>query len=326
MLVQENFDRGSQGRGDQDIQIEIPARVECQFSVSGRELTLSFTGGSRPRVSFPGHPTLPAFYLTRAFYNQSLCRISLENQDIVVDYTQDPDEHLEASADKVAQKAALLKDWNHDHVVAMLVVMDMLTKSTRRTINGYYKIQKAAVIETDCDPSDQFCERSRCSVETDYESASIDVPDGASDEEVQRAIDQACRAREAEIIGDYDEVSVTWSTSGGSSYTTVSAGSGDCLATSASGSMACFVVTAVYGQSDVLDTYYAFRDQVLMKSVIGRWLIRRYYQIGPSLAACCLRYSAIRGVARLVLGGLHRLLRAGGIHPVTPSTSRRGSV
>ncbi|WP_435008046.1 CFI-box-CTERM domain-containing protein [Tundrisphaera lichenicola] len=323
-LVQENFPRGSAGPGDQDILIEIPARVECQFAIDGAQLTLSFTGGSRPRVSFPGHPTLPALYLNGVFYNQSLCRITLESQEIVVDYTQDPDSHLKAVSDKMALKASTLKDWNHDHVVAMLVVMDMLTKSTRRTINGYYKIQKAKVVETNCDPEDQFCESSRCMVETEYEEERLEVADNATDEQVQQAIDEACRIRRGQIVdGDFDEVAVTWSSSGGTDMTTVTAGSGNCLAyaTPDTTVATCFVVTAVYGQSDVLDTYYAFRDQVLLKSAVGRWLVRRYYQVGPCLAGFCRRYGVVKAAARFLLGGFHCLLRAAGIQP-TNSASR----
>lgn len=68
---------------------------------------------------------------------------------------------------------------------------------------------------------------------------------------------------------------------------------------------ACFLATAAYGEgAPELAAFRAFRDAVLLQSVLGRALVRNYYRTGPYLAWPFARSSILRAPLR---GGLERL-------------------
>jgi len=72
----------------------------------------------------------------------------------------------------------------------------------------------------------------------------------------------------------------------------------------------CFVATAVYGGENSIEVLFfrAFRDEVLVKSYLGRFLIMLYYKVGPFAAwfigrmpvAKCLARGLLNRVAGLI--------------------------
>jgi len=76
----------------------------------------------------------------------------------------------------------------------------------------------------------------------------------------------------------------------------------------------CFVATAAYGgdydHPDVQQLRW-FRDHVLSYAPGGRWLIARYYEHGPDLAAALVPHPRARGAVRSVLAFVSDEIRLG---------------
>ncbi len=62
----------------------------------------------------------------------------------------------------------------------------------------------------------------------------------------------------------------------------------------------CFIATAAYGSETAsqLDTFRAFRDNALMKSKPGRWLVSTYYSLSPPVADFIADREELRTVVR----------------------------
>jgi len=71
----------------------------------------------------------------------------------------------------------------------------------------------------------------------------------------------------------------------------------------------CFVATAVFGEdSPEVATFRAYRDQALLRSAWGSWLVRAYYRLGPRIAhRLSQKPNAVR-LARIVLRWLYQVL------------------
>ncbi|MBW3624385.1 MAG: DnaJ domain-containing protein [Armatimonadetes bacterium] len=82
---------------------------------------------------------------------------------------------------------------------------------------------------------------------------------------------------------------------------------GDTVPSSGGG---CFVVTATYGSPEAAEVvrYRRYRDEVLVKTMLGRMMIRAYNRVGPMLARAVVRWSALKAIAAWVLGWLARHL------------------
>ena len=288
-FIQENFPPDNR---NQDIRATIPKNVAASFFVTDSSFELKFSGDQRTFVDFPGHPTLSGQFLTRVLYTNDLVRIEFESLAVLVDLTTDPPSFRSGAsfATLGSQEAT---------TIMLVTILDLATRSTRKTIRGFYKIQCAHIENTNCDPGDSQCVSSRCNVETRYEGDSIEVPDNASDDEIKRRIDQACQAKRSEVSGNCNELSVTWTSSGGPSITTVSENTGSCLGVSAPVPPGgCAVVTAVDGNLDVLDVFYSFRDDFLSRTRYGRLLIRSYYTVSPLVHRVCRRSPILRSAYR----------------------------
>lgn len=74
----------------------------------------------------------------------------------------------------------------------------------------------------------------------------------------------------------------------------------------------CFVATAVYGSLDApeVEALRAFRDQVLLRSPGGHWIVSRYYRVGPKLARHVGPRPTIRSCVKAVLDVLVLLIAA----------------
>ncbi|MBU0778061.1 hypothetical protein KKF82_07370 [Patescibacteria group bacterium] len=75
----------------------------------------------------------------------------------------------------------------------------------------------------------------------------------------------------------------------------------------------CFIVTAVYGTSDMahLSLFYNFRDNILLNSHRGgRKIVEIYYQISPSFANFLRKHEAIRNMTRyLIINPIYHILK-----------------
>lgn len=297
-FIQENFPPNG---SNQVILADIAPRIEATHTVTDATYELVFLEDEthdppikRPYISFPGHPTLTGEELRRVFFNGNEVHIELQNNTIIGDYTRSPDaEGINKDERPKNERSRLVK---------VSTLLDLDSRIESRVVEGYYKIAKAKHEYQDCDPSDQYCDREICVVDISYEGDEIEVPDGTSEEE---AIRQACESKEREVAGyPWDEVKVVWVRSAGRSETRrYPRGAGNCAddALSAGGSCECFVVTATFGESAVLDTYREFRDQFLARRRLGRDFIDWYYSHGPSLAAMCRKSRVFRAVSRFTL-------------------------
>jgi len=63
----------------------------------------------------------------------------------------------------------------------------------------------------------------------------------------------------------------------------------------------CFIASAVYGESRETVTLRHFRDEVLLRHAIGRWLVHVYYQVAPAIASFLARSERRRALARACL-------------------------
>lgn len=72
----------------------------------------------------------------------------------------------------------------------------------------------------------------------------------------------------------------------------------------------CFIATAAFGVRDTsVSTLRAYRNEVLLRSVVGRLAIRFYYATSPRLARFIERSSRRRAVVRVALRPLVNLAR-----------------
>ncbi|MCX7897800.1 MAG: hypothetical protein N2441_08000 [Rhodocyclaceae bacterium] len=77
----------------------------------------------------------------------------------------------------------------------------------------------------------------------------------------------------------------------------------------------CFIATAAYGSSwePHVATLRAFRDRHLLTHEMGRWLVERYYEISPPLAAIIREREWLRVLVRGVLTPVVWILEAPGL-------------
>lgn len=73
----------------------------------------------------------------------------------------------------------------------------------------------------------------------------------------------------------------------------------------------CFVATAVYGTDEATQVIELrrFRDQQLMRSQVGRWLVRAYYRCSPSFARWMAAGNRRTRIGQLALDSLVSILR-----------------
>jgi uncharacterized repeat protein (TIGR01451 family) len=73
----------------------------------------------------------------------------------------------------------------------------------------------------------------------------------------------------------------------------------------------CFIATAAYGSPMAEDVRYlrAFRDQYLLTSSLGRWLVKQYYRLSPPLADALRAHDGWRAAVRTALSPLVALSR-----------------
>ncbi len=73
----------------------------------------------------------------------------------------------------------------------------------------------------------------------------------------------------------------------------------------------CYLVTHVYGKTAPELFYFrAFRDRVLLRSSLGRWLVQRYYRGAPLLVRWLPRYPFADRLLRALVHVLARLLKS----------------
>ena len=72
----------------------------------------------------------------------------------------------------------------------------------------------------------------------------------------------------------------------------------------------CLIATAVYQQNDAEPVLVLrrFRDDVLIKSVVGRGFIDLYYKLSPKIAEILVRHNHLRKCVRIVLDCLVKLI------------------
>ena len=72
----------------------------------------------------------------------------------------------------------------------------------------------------------------------------------------------------------------------------------------------CFIATAVYQQNDAEPVLVLrrFRDDVLIKSVVGRGFINLYYKLSPQIAEILVRHNHLRNCVRIALDCLVKLI------------------
>jgi hypothetical protein len=76
--------------------------------------------------------------------------------------------------------------------------------------------------------------------------------------------------------------------------------------------VACFIATACYGSALAPEvvTLRRFRDQVLLRTPVGRAAVRMYYRVSPPVARWLIRHSGARRVVReAVVAPMARLVR-----------------
>ncbi|WP_373653585.1 CFI-box-CTERM domain-containing protein [Schlesneria sp. DSM 10557] len=306
-FIQENFPPNN---ADQLILADIAPRIQASHTVRDDTYELVFIEDlshsppiKRPYITFPGHPTLTGEHLTRVFFNGDEVHIVLENNTIIGDYTR--------SLEDEGIKRDFRPKNERTRVVKIGTLLDLNTNKQYRVIEGYFKIAKAKREHIDCDPGDQYCDSERCNVDISYESGEIEVPDGTSEE---AAIQEACEAKEREV-GDFewDEVKVVWTREKGSDSGSRNfpKGAGRCVddAVSIGGTCQCYVVTATYGESQILDVYRSFRDNTLSRSGFGQRFIRWYYCNGPKLASACKSSRLFHLASRIVIYVIYLGLR-----------------
>lgn len=69
----------------------------------------------------------------------------------------------------------------------------------------------------------------------------------------------------------------------------------------------CFIATTVLGECSETQALRRFRDRFMRRSVAGRWMVRRYYAAGPTMARWIGARPFLRKLARRTLVGLANL-------------------
>ena len=74
----------------------------------------------------------------------------------------------------------------------------------------------------------------------------------------------------------------------------------------------CFVATATYGDKNQAEVRFLrrFRDEVLVKSLIGRLFVYLYYIVSPPVSIVISRISLFRFLSRLLLNKIIRVIEA----------------
>ena len=69
----------------------------------------------------------------------------------------------------------------------------------------------------------------------------------------------------------------------------------------------CFIASQVYGENDPrTEQLRTWRDEVLMQTPIGRWMIRLYYALSPGLVKVCQKVEWMNSLSRVLLDCLRR--------------------
>ena len=76
----------------------------------------------------------------------------------------------------------------------------------------------------------------------------------------------------------------------------------------------CYVATSVYGSYDCPEVWVLrrYRDQVLLKNVLGRLFVRVYYRISPTMVRCFGKRKWFNKAGRLMLSRKVDLLKSEG--------------
>jgi hypothetical protein len=74
----------------------------------------------------------------------------------------------------------------------------------------------------------------------------------------------------------------------------------------------CFVATAVYGNENATEVCLLrrFRDEVLLRNCLGRFVINCYYWIGPYLAWLIVKTPFLKRASKILLDRMIQLLEA----------------
>jgi predicted RNA-binding Zn-ribbon protein involved in translation (DUF1610 family) len=79
---------------------------------------------------------------------------------------------------------------------------------------------------------------------------------------------------------------------------------------SSSNDGSCFIVTACNADSETLNTFYSFRDEILLCSSIGKKLVQLYYHFSPSIAKLIQQSEVLQSsILSMLLKPLATLLR-----------------
>lgn len=88
----------------------------------------------------------------------------------------------------------------------------------------------------------------------------------------------------------------------------------------------CFIASAVYGQDDPrTDQLRQFRDRALMPHRSGRFLVRLYYRVSPSMVDAMAKRFWLRQGTRRILDQLRRRIAPGNISKEATHEQRRHS-
>lgn len=81
-------------------------------------------------------------------------------------------------------------------------------------------------------------------------------------------------------------------------------------AATASADRRCFVATCLYGdEAWETETLRRFRDEVLVRHQLGRWMVEVYYAVALDMCRLLVWLSWLRPTARAIVGALVRFVR-----------------
>ena len=65
----------------------------------------------------------------------------------------------------------------------------------------------------------------------------------------------------------------------------------------------CFIATAAYGSNmhSTVQDFRTFRSQILLKSKLGTWLVKKYYKWGSYLSHYIIKYPVLKKISRVLL-------------------------
>lgn len=71
----------------------------------------------------------------------------------------------------------------------------------------------------------------------------------------------------------------------------------------------CFIASQVYGSNDPrTEQLRRWRDEVLMQTTFGRWIVRIYYALSPELVRVCQKVEWINTLSRVLVDCFRRLV------------------